>query len=156
MFHFRQRVCSGYRNHNPVLSSFMAYHRFYNTTTTISSASGADTAYLFAHMSSPLVFSVVRAVQYLVFCVVFHRSLFVPFQWPLSCLSFSDLWLVITPSFGICKIFSWLSDPFSCIYDFIQTCTWVAFITLIVSFYYRNYLWYRRTRYMVRHLAYYS
>jgi hypothetical protein len=55
------------------------------------------------HLSSPLVFSGVR-----VMCIGF-RSLFVPlsiFFWPLYCLSFFDLRILITPlvSFGHCVV----------------------------------------------------
>ena len=52
------------------------------------------------HLSSPPVFTGVRAAQSLVFCVVFCRSLFVLlvfFCWPLCCLSFVDLQIMITP-----------------------------------------------------------
>jgi hypothetical protein len=52
------------------------------------------------HLSSPSVFSVVRAAQSLVFCVMFCRSSFAFlsfFIWPLCCLSFFDLRLLITP-----------------------------------------------------------
>ena len=45
------------------------------------------------YMRSPPVFSAVRDVQSLVFCVVFYRGLFVLlsfFFWPLCCLSFFD------------------------------------------------------------------
>ena len=51
------------------------------------------------HLSSPSVFSGVRVTGSLVFCVMFCRSLLVPFSfffWPLCCLSFFDLRLLIT------------------------------------------------------------
>ena len=61
------------------------------------------------HLSSPQIFSRVRVARYLVFCVMFCRSLVVPiisecldyhklflFFWPLYCLSFFDWWLLIT------------------------------------------------------------
>ena len=54
---------------------------------------------LLEHMSSPLVLSWVIAARSLVFFVVFCRSLFVPlpfFIWPLYCLSFFYLWLLVT------------------------------------------------------------
>ena len=47
------------------------------------------------HLSSPPVYSGIRVVRSVVFCVVFCRSLFVPlsfFFWPLCCLSFIDWW----------------------------------------------------------------
>ena len=46
--------------------------------------------------SPPSVFSGVRAALYIVFCVVFCRSLFVLFIWPMYCLSFFKLWFLIT------------------------------------------------------------
>ena len=58
-------------------------------------------------MSSPPVFSGVRVARSLNVCVVFCRSLFVLlyfFFWPLCCLSFFDLWILITPLFGIFKL----------------------------------------------------
>ena len=50
------------------------------------------------HMSSPLVFSEVPVAPCLVFCIVLCRSLFILlsfFFWPLCCLSFFDLWILI-------------------------------------------------------------
>ena len=44
---------------------------------------------LLQHLSSSLVFSGIRVAPSLVFCVVFCRSLY--------CLSFFNLWLLITP-----------------------------------------------------------
>ena len=52
------------------------------------------------HMSSPPFFSGVHVARSLVFCVVFYRSLFVLlciFFWPLCCLFFLDLRIMITP-----------------------------------------------------------
>ena len=46
----------------------------------------------------------VRVFQFLDFCVVFCRSLFVLFVWPLHFLPFFDLQILITP-FGIFKLF---------------------------------------------------
>jgi hypothetical protein len=58
---------------------------------------------LSGHLSSPPIFSGVRIARPLVFCVMFCRSLFVPLVvllkqicWPLRCLSFFDLRLLIT------------------------------------------------------------
>jgi hypothetical protein len=67
------------RNHNPVLSSFMTHHWFVTRVTLIFTE----------HTSSTPVFSGIRGVQSLVFCVVFCISV-CPFLWPLYCLSFSD------------------------------------------------------------------
>ena len=49
------------------------------------------------HLSSPLGFSGVRVARSFVFCIIFCRSFFVLFFWPLSCLSFFDLRNLITP-----------------------------------------------------------
>jgi hypothetical protein len=52
------------------------------------------------HMSLPPVFSAVRVARSFVFCVVFCRLWFVLlffFYWPLCCLPFFDLRLLITP-----------------------------------------------------------
>ena len=54
----------------------------------------------FEHMSSPPVFSGLRVTRTLVLCVMFCRSLFVPFSflfWPLCCLFFFDLRILTTP-----------------------------------------------------------
>ena len=45
----------------------------------------------------------VCAAKSLAFCVVFCRSLFVHFFWSLQCMSFLDLWFLITSLFGIYK-----------------------------------------------------
>ena len=53
------------------------------------------------HLSSPPIFSGVRVARSLVFLVVFYRSLFVLLcfsTWPLGCLSFLELRILITPS----------------------------------------------------------
>ena len=52
------------------------------------------------HMSSHTVFSRVHVARSLAFCVMFCRSLFVLwfcFFWPLCCLFFIDLRILITP-----------------------------------------------------------
>ena len=49
------------------------------------------------HLSSPPIFNGVRVTRSLVSYVVFCRSLFVLFLWPLCCLSFFDLRILITP-----------------------------------------------------------
>jgi hypothetical protein len=52
------------------------------------------------HLPLPPVFSEVRVARSLVFCMVFCVSLFIILLfllWPLRCLSFSDLRLLITP-----------------------------------------------------------
>ena len=63
---------------------------------------------LLDHMSSPLVFSRARVAQSLVFCVALCRSLSVRFSfffWPLYCLSFFNLRILITPL--VSSNFSW-------------------------------------------------
>ena len=53
---------------------------------------------LHEHSSSPLVLVSTRVVRSFVFCVFFYRSLFVIlslFAWPLYCLSFFDLRIMI-------------------------------------------------------------
>jgi hypothetical protein len=52
------------------------------------------------HLGSPPVFSGVRVTRSLVLFVCFVGSLFVPlyfFFWPLCCLFFFDIWILITP-----------------------------------------------------------
>ena len=49
------------------------------------------------NLSSLLVFSGFHVTRSLVLCVMFCRSLFVLFFWPLRCLSFFDLEILITP-----------------------------------------------------------
>jgi hypothetical protein len=56
-------------------------------------------------LSSHPVFGGVRVARFLVFCVMFCRSLFVFFVWPLSCLSVFDLRILITPL--VSSIFSY-------------------------------------------------
>ena len=137
--HKLPQICFICHNHNPVLPSLMTYHRVcYKSNMTVATC-GAGTA---NPSRAPLVFSGVRVVWSLVFCVVFCRSLFVFsgvrvvwslvfcvvfcrllfvlsgvrvvwsliffvvfcrslclsfFFWPLHCLFFFDLWLLITP-----------------------------------------------------------
>jgi hypothetical protein len=59
------------------------------------------------HQSSPPMFSEVRVARSF-FYIMFCRSLFVIlyfFFWPLCCLLFFDLRILITHSFGISKLF---------------------------------------------------
>ena len=74
------------------------------------------------HLSSPPVVSGVRVIQSLALCVVFCRSLLVLlffFFWPLCCLSFFDLWILINP-----LAFQTLSDIWTDtldeLYDFME------------------------------------
>jgi hypothetical protein len=61
-------------------------------------------------LSSPPVFGGIRITQSLVYVYgMFRRSLFVLlyfFFWPLRCLFFFDTRILITPGFGIFKLFS--------------------------------------------------
>ena len=66
------------------------------------------------HASLPAVFSEVRIDRSVVFCVVFCRLLFVLlfyFLWPLYCLSFIDLQLLISSHFSSVK-----AGDLACIY----------------------------------------
>jgi len=90
--HKRSRMCSVCRNHNPVLSPFMTFHRAVTRVTLIQWVPLVEQQLLTLaeHMSSLTVFSWVRVAHSLVFCVMFCRSLFVLlfflFFWPLYCL----------------------------------------------------------------------
>ena len=71
----------------------------YNLVCNKNNTTGASRRAALTYYSEPMVLSVVRVVQSLVFLVVFCRSLFVRlsvFYWPLYCLSFFDLRLLIT------------------------------------------------------------
>jgi hypothetical protein len=95
------RICSICRNHNPVLSSCMPYHRGFNKSNSTDATCWTITAYPSESPGFTPVFSGVRGALSLVFCAMFCRSLFVLlsiFFWPLYCLSF-DLRLLITPFF---------------------------------------------------------
>jgi hypothetical protein len=86
-------------NHNPVLSSFITYHRVCNKSQTTSSTWGRETAYLSRKHELTPFFKWVHVARKLVFCVMFCRLLFVFlsfFAWQLHCLSFFDLRLLIT------------------------------------------------------------
>jgi hypothetical protein len=58
------------RNHNPVLSSFMTYHRVCKKNNTTGATCGAGTAYPFDALSSSLFFIRVHVVRSFVFCAV--------------------------------------------------------------------------------------
>ena len=91
------------RKHFPVLSSFTTYHRFCNYINTTGADSAAGTAYPSgAHEFTP-GFKLGSCYSMFMFC----RSLFVLlyfFFWPLCCLFFSDIQILIT-HFGIFKLF---------------------------------------------------
>ena len=91
-------ICFVFRNHNPVLCSFITYLRICIKSSTGGATSVAGITY---HSGAPQftpVFLGVRAiVQSLDFCVVFSRSLFVLFLLVIVWSIFFDLRLPITP-----------------------------------------------------------
>jgi hypothetical protein len=94
-------ICSVCRNYNTDLSSFMTYHRVYNKLNTKGARCGPGTDYPSGTPEFTSGFSEVRVARSFVFCAMFCRSLFVIlsfFSWPLCCLSFSDLRLLIVSS----------------------------------------------------------
>ena len=83
------------RNYNPIISSFMTYHRVSNKSNAMGSTCEAGIAYPSGASEFTPVFSKVRVVRSLVLCVVFCSSLFVLlsfFIWSLCCLSFFGFW----------------------------------------------------------------
>jgi hypothetical protein len=75
-------------------------HRASNHSNTTGATSRAGTDYPFGKPEFILGFNEVRLARSLVICVVFCRSLFVLlffFAWPLCCLSFYDLQILINP-----------------------------------------------------------
>ena len=104
------RIYSTYRKHFSLLSSFMTYHRvcrYINTTDTTSGAGTADPSG--APEFTPGFYWGSRNSSFNFMCM-FCRSLFVLlyfFYWPLCCLFFFDLRILIAP-FGVFKLF--LSD----------------------------------------------
>ena len=94
--HKRSRIYFVCRNHKAVQSSFMTYYRVCNKTNMPGATCGVETAYPSGAHKFTLGFSGVRVVRSLIFYVVFF-SFLVFFFWPLHCLSFFDLELMITP-----------------------------------------------------------
>jgi hypothetical protein len=72
-------MCSVCRHHNPVLSSFVAYHRVYNRSKTTGATCEAGTSYPSRAPESTPVFIGVGVSRPLIFSVVFYGSLFVLF-----------------------------------------------------------------------------
>ena len=107
--HKWQRICSVCRNHNPILSSLMTYHRGGNKSNTMGATCGAGLLTLPEHLSSPLV----------------SRSLFVLFPIVLSVLWFtaSDY------PFGIFKLLKLTNKMYykhlSLVYQ--DNCHWLKF-----------------------------
>jgi len=93
------KVYSSCRKHFPFLFSFMTYHRVCNYINTRVATRGARTAYPSgAHELTP-VFSGVRVTLSLVLCVCFVDrclSFLSFFFWPLCCLFFFDIRILIT------------------------------------------------------------
>jgi len=89
------RICFVCPNHNPVLSSFMTYHRACNKSNKTGATCGAGTATLPEHLRSTTVYGRVRVARSLYFCVMFCRSLFALFVCSLHCQSFFDLRLLL-------------------------------------------------------------
>jgi hypothetical protein len=103
-------MCSVCRNHNPVLSSFMSYHRVYNKSNTAGSTCEQELKTLPEHLNSLPVFRGVHVAQSFVFCVMFCRLLFILLSFfviLLSVLLYCDFWLTLLHfqtflSIGIC------------------------------------------------------
>ena len=92
-------ICTIYCSHNPVLSSFMTYHRIVTRVTRRAPHVEQELPTLPEHMTPYPVFSVVR---FLILYVLFCRSFLFLFFWPMHCLSLFDLrlWYLIY-AFGI-------------------------------------------------------
>jgi hypothetical protein len=78
----------------------MIYRRVRNRSNTTGATRGAGTSYPSRAPAFTADFSEVRVAWSLVFCVMFCRSLFVLlsfFPWPLYCLPFFDVRLLVTP-----------------------------------------------------------
>ena len=100
LYHKWPRIFSTCREHFPILSSFMTYHRFVTGATRRVVLVGQKLPTLPERLGTPTVFSCVRVARPLVFCVVFSKSLFVLlsfFYWSYYCLSFFDLRILIAP-----------------------------------------------------------
>jgi hypothetical protein len=89
-------ICSICRNHNPVLSSFMTYHRVCNKSNTTGTTCGTGTAYPSRAPEFIVGCSGVCVTRYLVVCVMCCRSLFVHYSFKhcVVCpLSICGFWL---------------------------------------------------------------
>ena len=87
------RICSTCREHFPVLSSFMTYHRVCYYINTTGAISGAGTTYPSGAPEFIPVFSGVRVTRSLVLWVCFVDRFFLP----LCCQSFFNLRILVTP-----------------------------------------------------------
>ena len=94
------------RSHNPILSSFMTYHRVCNKSNTTDATCGAGTAYSSrAHEFTPVITGV-GVAQSLDFSVVFCRSLFVLLSFVFLLLYFLSFYLqLLITLVGIFKFF---------------------------------------------------
>ena len=85
---------------HPVLNVIHIQEQIYRVLATTVPLVERELPTLPEHLPLPPVFSGVRVARSLVFCMVFCVSLFIILLfllWPLRCLSFSDLRLMITP-----------------------------------------------------------
>ena len=97
---FLYDVANVLRNHNPILYSFMTYHRVLTRVSQRVPHAVQELFSLMDPLDSPPVISMARVVRSLIFCVTFCRSLSVLlffFRCPLHCLSVFDSRLRITP-----------------------------------------------------------
>ena len=83
--------------HFPVLSSFMTYHGCVTRLTRQVQLVEQELLTPPQHLGSPPVFSGVRVTRSLVLCVCFLDLSLSFFYWPLFCLFFFDLRILITP-----------------------------------------------------------
>jgi hypothetical protein len=117
-----QRIWSTFCKHFPVVSSFMTYHRVCNYINTTGVTSGAGIVYTSGAPEFTLGFSRVSVTRSLVLCACFvdHCLSFCTFSfghyvvcssliygfwlhlWPLCCLFFFDIRILITPLISFC------------------------------------------------------
>ena len=93
-------ICSVFRNHNPVISSFTTYHRACNKSNMTGATCGVGTMYPSGPPEFNSGFKWSSCYSIFSFMCMFCRSSFVPlyfFFWPLCCLSVCDLRLPSTP-----------------------------------------------------------
>ena len=98
--HKSPRICFTCRKHFPVLSSLMTYNQVCNQITTTGGTSGAGTAYPTGELEFTPGFQWGSCYSILSFICMFCRSLFVLLYflfWPLCCLFFLDIRILITP-----------------------------------------------------------
>jgi len=91
------RICSFRRKHNPVLSSFMNYHRVCNKSNTTDGTNWAGTGLPFRSIWVHTLMWWGWYCSVFVFWVVVYRLLLSFFFWSLHCLPSFDLRLLVTP-----------------------------------------------------------